>query len=519
MVLGRSQPAASEVYARGDVDMQFLVNGPAGQVILMRDGVRFADLVPPYQYTYRTAGEPDGDDRFQLVAEADGGLVQGPSLVVHLDRRPPRLVAVTAAGGAAVDPWTPVELVFDEPVQVPGIEVATLGGRVAAQVDTGDAGYATRAVLVPGSSWWPVGERVHGSLLEPITDRAGNPLDPSSLAGLLSSTGLQVKAWVDRTPADLDTLLPCSPLVTGATSVALRGGDRAGDGGTWWSGGATLVRAPLSSNSAGLAWVGPDEGLWALGFGPSDGSGLRGPGYLVERLAEGAWVDAGWLELADAGRMPGDQCPEETTLGGAPYLLAWTWICDHTACNRPLLALGSVADGGWRPVALPSETGQYHLVASSTALRLIGGDTLHVQAGDPGAWASIRVTNLSSTFGNTDSAALVDGTSALLVGGLAYQLLLDGGLVELGRVANADESEFHLAAFDRLAVATGGPRTEPGVATPPTLLVRGGGPTTQAWRAVSLPPGLVRPYPRFDGQGQLWLADTASRPARLYLLR
>jgi hypothetical protein len=104
------------------------VNAPADveRVDLGLDGVVIGELLPPYEYTWRTDAVPEGAYAFEARALRGGAQALSPPVTVVLDRTPPTVARIFPAPGA--DAWvrTPVEITFSEPIAPASVSVDVL---------------------------------------------------------------------------------------------------------------------------------------------------------------------------------------------------------------------------------------------------------------------------------------------------------------------------------------------------------------------------------------------------------
>jgi hypothetical protein len=160
--------------------------GTPERVALERDGREVETLAPPYRHTVDCATHAEG--RFAFVARAMVGdrSFSSPSASVVVDRTPPRLEpSRPALPFPTVD--APVEFVFSEPLLPESLQAAPTRVR-----DGNGFSVAHQAVLVEDGT---VLRLVPAAVLRPpvtlnvelaqrnMTDRAGNPLDVTRVAG------------------------------------------------------------------------------------------------------------------------------------------------------------------------------------------------------------------------------------------------------------------------------------------------------------------------------------------------
>ncbi len=497
--LSISQPASDEVFTNTDLDLQFVVEGKPESVSLLKDGQVLVSLVPPYQYTFKVGTERDGDIALKLVAQQNGKRVEGPTLVVHLDRKSPRLVAV---GPSKLDPWAPIELTFDEPLRVVSEPTSLVTGRTGAIIaTTGSTDGAT--LLIEPMAEWPADEVL--SVAGPAPrDRAGNLVDVSSLLPLASAR-FSIKTWVDRTPPDLSYVSYCAAIVHGKGSLFLSGETHATPRTptTWsWANGQWTSTV----GTAGFQrWVGSDGQLRA--------AINTSTGYTIQRLAGAKWVEESQISPEPAGLVPANLCPEVGVAGGKDFLLL-PW---NTAAGTALaqIDLGTVTGGTWQRIPPPSwlKMSYFDLVIGAGEVGLVGINAQRVFIRDAsGSWNSSPLQFPQSGFVTFGSAPLENNRSAFFENGEVYVVDASAGITALGTFSG-DKYLVKLAA-SKATVALG---LGTGVDAPGQLSVRTL--TSTSWKQVTLPVGVVSPFMEFDSTGALWLVDINGADPHVYQLQ
>jgi hypothetical protein len=315
------------VYTKGDVTIQVAVNGGlSDRVDLLRDGEVLVTLAAPYQYTWNTTGEDEGNH--QLVARAYAGdtAFESSARTVIVDRTPPTFAERTPLPGDD-EAWVraPIRATFSEPVLAATVgddsitvwhETGMVPATPSLSVD------ALTLTITPLET--PVAPDTISIELHPgITDLAGNELElPADNWTFIVPTWLHVGEPLDALgAADTNGYRPILRLdATGAPVVAWSE-DVPGSGATiqvarWngslWAPFAAMDAAPAANPSMAL----DPGGTPVLAWSKYD---VTEYDVRVER-----WTGSDWSMIGDElGAFQLAYAPSVQTDSGGATLVAW----------------------------------------------------------------------------------------------------------------------------------------------------------------------------------------------------
>ena len=196
------------VYARESVTLQVNVTGGAPEAVeLLRDGTTLATLVPPYQYAWNVANEPEGSH--QLSARAHRGAEafdSSANLTVVVDRTPPAVTARTPAPEASnVARGTPISVVFSEALDPASLTDASVtlsqnGTNTARSAQL--SGDGRTITVTPATN--PEPTTSYAIALSNLRDRAGNAVS--------STWSWTVPDWLELGQLSVNEHYTCSQL-------------------------------------------------------------------------------------------------------------------------------------------------------------------------------------------------------------------------------------------------------------------------------------------------------------------
>jgi hypothetical protein len=407
-----------------------VVPTPFDRVELALDGVVIGELVPPYEYDWRTEGLEDGTYRFSARVKKGSSTATSPPLDVKLDRAGPRLAGASPDPGTLLSPpWPDVLLTFDERIDPlsfgeDDVIVTRPDESAVSATVTLDPADATTLRVRP-NSWGDGSITVRVSGLE---DLAGNAMEAVSVAypttstrilaggrGDVSNPGLAVDATgrvvvafledvelvVLRAPLDLQ-----SPVERLEPAAAIRGFDVSVAIGP--DGEPVVAVAQFGAiqlwrwDGAGWVALGPAAPDDRYSVGPSlafDGAGHavlawesmtkapEPPYYMVSyvvraaRLVDGEWEDLGDLhDEAIYGTAPSVAVASD----GTPFV-AWLDASSLEAPARLSYWNGEAWMDAWPPLA---QWGWpiLRMVGNVPHVAITDYDSASVLAWEAGAW-------------------------------------------------------------------------------------------------------------------------------------
>jgi len=115
-----TNPGAAMTYTNKDLPIQVAVTPMAdapAKVELLKDGAHLADLSAPFSFTWIIAQEVDATYKLRARATIKGQMVMSQEITVKVDRMPPTMQSLPAAGATNVALSDPICVTFSEPVK------------------------------------------------------------------------------------------------------------------------------------------------------------------------------------------------------------------------------------------------------------------------------------------------------------------------------------------------------------------------------------------------------------------
>jgi hypothetical protein len=191
-----------QVYTKASVTVQVVVTGEPNTVELLKNGSVLATLVAPYQYTWDTLGEAEGEYSLTARASKNGvAPVVSDARSVTVDRTPPTVVSRTPANAASnVFLADEISVTFSEPMLPSSLTTSTvqlLDGIIPISRNATLNAAGSKLTIVPTAL--PGLPLTLTTAINGITDRAGNVLPNSSAS-------LNAPAWQQPSTQPLDVV-------------------------------------------------------------------------------------------------------------------------------------------------------------------------------------------------------------------------------------------------------------------------------------------------------------------------
>lgn len=412
--ISRTAPASATVHTRDTVMLQYVAARPVDRVELLLDGALFAELAPPYTYSWDTRPYLEGEHTIVARAVRGEDTAEAETLTVVVDRTSPWIVSRFPAPN---DPQTwlgePFVIELSEPI-VP----STVTDAAISVTDGGDI--PLRKTLSVDASGTQISVRLSELPALPATLR----LDVTSMATDLAGNPIVGDAWGLGVPVFArvrETLVPS----TNPSSLALTTSDASGTPYVAW----IETGVARVSRWDGAAWSElpaleptPDATVSHLSM-TADASGApiiawRSTSGGSDRIAVARWTGAAWAPLGGGWDVASSPAGPSVSLDGSgSVLLARTGTPTDVNVER-------WNGAAWEPignvVAAPAEIGAVAVAARATG-------EIVVAAGG------------ATTSGFASFAQQWDGTSWVPLGGRLFDPYFGShSVTRLALLATAD---------------------------------------------------------------------------------